>query len=805
MSKYICIHGHFYQPPRENPWLEEVELQDSAYPYHDWNAKITAECYEPNTASRILDSEKKIIDITDNYEKISFNFGPTLLAWMETSARDTFNAVISADKKARDRFSGHGPAIAQANNHLIMPLANSRDKKTQVIWGFLEFERRFGRKPEGMWLPETAVDLESLDLISQQGIKFVILAPHQVGRVRKIGEEEWTKVTEGDIDIKMPYLCRLKSGRVISIFVYNGPISKDVAFSNLLDNGDNFANRLMQAFGDNGDDQLASIATDGETYGHHHPKGDMALAYCLYHIESKGLAKITVYGEYLEKHPPTHEAEIIENTSWSCVHGIERWRSDCGCNTGAHPEWNQAWRAPLRQAMDWLRDALIPIYEKEAKPYLRDPWQARDDYIWVILDRSVQNVSKFLSDHATRDLNEQEKVKVLKLLGIQRNSLLMFTSCGWFFDEISGIESTQVMRYAARAIQLTRDITGIDLEPEFKNRLRPAISNIKGFGNGADVYERFVKPSAVDLIRVTAHYAISSLFTMYPTTAKVYSYTVDRLVYDLEEVGEQKLAIGRVHVHSDVTWEEDVINFAVLFFAGHYLDGGVQRFTSEDAYETMRKEIKDAVSRSNIPEALRLMDKHFGAHNYGFWNLFRDEQRRIFDQILERTTDEISSSFRQIYDHHYPLIQVMKDLSVPMPDALATIRRFVLNRDIWKALEDLDITKLQKVADEVEKAPVDLDMAKLSLLASQRVDQLMERLRNKPDDLELLSRINALSKALEDLGLQPRLWKSQNILFSISKQMISDMQAKAEKGDESSKKWIEQLQRLEGYMHVRTF
>jgi len=805
MSKYICIHGHFYQPPRENPWLQEVELQDSAYPYHDWNAKVTAECYEPNTASRILNPEMKIIDITDNYEKISFNFGPTLLAWMDISARDTFNAVISADKMARDKFSGHGPAIAQAYNHLIMPLANSRDKKTQVIWGFLEFERRFGRRPEGMWLPETAVDLESLDLMSEQGIKFVILAPHQVGRVRRIGDEEWKSVTEVEIDIKMPYICRLKSGRVMSIFVYDGPISKDVAFSNILDNGENFANRLMQAFEDNGDDQLVSIATDGETYGHHHPNGDMALAYCLYHIESKGLAKITVYGEYLEKHPPTHELEVIENTSWSCVHGIERWRSDCGCNTGAHPGWNQAWRAPLRQAMDWLRDALIPIYEREAKNYLRDPWQARDDYIWVILDRSVQNVSKFLSDHATRDLSEQEKVRVLKLLGMQRNSLLMFTSCGWFFDEISGIETTQVMRYAARAIQLTRDISGIDLEPEFEERLRPAISNIKGFGNGAEIYEKLVKPSAVDLIRVTAHYAISSLFTKYPKTAKVYSYTVDSLVYDLEEVGEQKLAIGRVHVHSDITWEEGVTNFAVLFFEGHYLDGGVQHFTSEEAYEIMRDEIKGAFSRSNIPEAIRLIDKHFGAHNYGFWNLFRDEQIRIFDQILERTNEEISNSFRMIYDHHYALIQVMKDLSVPLPDPLETIRRFVLNREIRKALQDLDISKLQKVAGEVEKAPADLDMAKLSLLAGQKVDLLMERLLKKPDDIEQLSSINDLSKALDDLSLQPRLWKTQNILFSISKQMISGMQAKAEKGDEAARKWIEQFQRLEGYMHVRTF
>ena len=429
MNRYICIHCHFYQPPRENPWLEQIELQDSAYPYHDWNERITAECYSPNTASRILDSERRIIDIVNNYTRISFNFGPTLLSWMAEHQPEVYQTIIESDKESQKRFSGHGSALAQIYNHLIMPLANQRDKRTQISWGIKDFEYRFNRKPEGMWLAETAVDLETLDILAEQGIKYTILAPQQANRVRKIGDKKWKNVVGGRVDPKNPYLLQLKSGRTINIFFYDGPIAHDIAFGELLKSGEGLANRMLGAFSNNQEQpEIVHIATDGETYGHHHRYGEMALAYCLYHIESKNLAKITIYGEYLEKYPPTQEVEIIENSSWSCIHGIERWRNDCGCNSGLHPGWHQKWRAPLRRAMDWLRDALIPIYQAEAVKYLKDPWQARDDYINVILDRTLQNVEKFFSVHALRELSKDEKVTVLRLLEMQRHSMLMYTS-----------------------------------------------------------------------------------------------------------------------------------------------------------------------------------------------------------------------------------------------------------------------------------------------------------------------------------------------------------------------------------------
>ncbi|HKG22327.1 MAG TPA: DUF3536 domain-containing protein, partial [Blastocatellia bacterium] len=367
MSRHICIHGHFYQPPRENPWLEEVELQDSSFPYHDWNQRITAECYAPNAASRILDKSGRLTDIVNNYSKISFNFGPTLLSWMERHAPAVHRTILDADGESRESFSGHGSALAQVYNHVIMPLASPRDKRTQVVWGIRDFEYRFGRKPEGMWLAETAVDIETLETLAQNGIRFTILAPRQAARVRSPGKR-WRDVSGGRVDPKQPYRYNLPSGKSIDLFFYDGPISQDVAFNNLLASGERFAGRLLRAFtGTHGQNQLVHIATDGETYGHHHRHGDMALAYCIRHIESNNLAKVTVYGEYLEKFPPAQEVEILENTSWSCAHGVERWRQNCGCSTGREG-WTQAWRSPLRQALDWLRDGLEAVYERELSP-----------------------------------------------------------------------------------------------------------------------------------------------------------------------------------------------------------------------------------------------------------------------------------------------------------------------------------------------------------------------------------------------------------------------------------------------------
>src|SRR5258706_2158862 len=509
-NNFICIHGHFYQPPRENAWLEVIEVQDSAHPYHDWNERINAECYEPNATSRILDGEGVIRDIVNNYARISFNFGPTLLSWMEVYAKETYEAILEADKESLKNYNGHGSAIAQVYNHIIMPLANTADKQTQIVWGIRDFEYRFKRKPEGMWLAETAVDIGTLEALADNNIKFTILAPRQAKAIRKIGDEQWTEVNDKSVNSKRAYLCNLPSGKKIQLFFYDGDISQSIAFNGMLNDGKRFAERLLQAI-DSKDDsaQLIHVATDGETYGHHHRHGDMALAFCLDFIENDERVNLTNYAQYLELVPTTYEAQIFENSSWSCVHGIERWRSDCGCNSGGKPDWHQQWRKPLRESLDWLRDTVNEIFDREGEKVLRDPAIARNDYINVVLNRNDNTVKKFLKSNM---IDSASSTDVLRLMEMQRHAMLMYTSCGWFFDEVSGIETTQVLQYACRVIQLASQTGGVDLESEFSKRLELAPSNVPALKNGNEIYLRFVVPARPNLKRVGMHFAVSSIF-----------------------------------------------------------------------------------------------------------------------------------------------------------------------------------------------------------------------------------------------------------------------------------------------------
>jgi alpha-amylase/alpha-mannosidase (GH57 family) len=805
MNRYVCIHGHFYQPPRENPWLEEVELQDSAYPYHDWNERITAECYGPNAASRILSPDKTIVGIVNNYSKISFNFGPTLMSWMHRHVPDVHDAIIEADRESRKNFSGHGSALAQVYNHMIMPLANARDKRTQVLWGITDFEHRFGRRPEGMWLAETAVDVETLEVLAEQEILFTILAPHQAGRVRRIGKR-WKDVSSSQIDPRMPYLCRLPSGKTINLFFYDGPISQDIAFGGLLSSGEAFASRLLATFAaDRDTPQIAHIATDGETYGHHHRFGEMALSYCLHHIESNNLAELTVYGEYLEKFPPTHEIEIVEDTSWSCVHGVERWRNDCGCHTG-HAGWNQQWRAPLREALDWLRDELAELYEAAVSQSLRDPWQARNDYLNIILDRGLENTAAFFSRYALHDLSREDEVRVFRLLEMQRHAMLMFTSCGWFFDEISGIETVQVLAYAARAIQLAEKTTGASLEARFIEMLERAPSNVKLHGTGAGVYRNLVKPMMVDLLRVGAHYAVSSLFEDYPESVTIYAYKATREMYDRDEAGRQKLAIGKAHLRSNVTSSESTVTFAVLHLGDHNLLGGVKEFFDDAAFNAMHSEIKAAFANSDLPEMIRLMDEHFKTHNYSLKYLFRDEQRRFWNSILRSTLSEVEGSFRRIFDHQYPVMQAMKEQQTPIPKALLTTAEFTINADLRRAIEGQEeySGQLKDLIREVSRWQFEVDKTTLGFVASLKIRTLMEKFNEAPEDASPLESIEAMMKALEPLALPYNLWKAQNLLFFMGKQLSAGMRARAEGGDEGAKKWVERFDSLSNYLKVRS-
>lgn len=793
MKRSICIHGHFYQPPRENPWLEAIELQDSAYPYHDWNERINSECYATNGVSRILNHEAMIVQIVNNYSKISFNIGPTLLSWLEKNAPDTYQAVLDADRESQRSFYGHGSAFAQAYNHMIMPLANARDKETQVLWGLRDFEHRFGRKPEAMWLPETAMDLTSLEVLAVHGIKFTILAPHQARQVRKIGDGRWADVSGGKIDPTMPYETILPSGKKINLFFYDGPVSRAVAFERLLNKGEDFANRIMGAFSENrGHPQLVNLATDGETYGHHHRNGDMGLAYALHYIESNKLASITNYGAYLEQHPPTHEVEIIENTSWSCCHGIERWRNHCGCHSGGYPEWNQNWRKPLRDTLDWLRDTLSLNYEELGRHFLKDPWEARNGYIDVILDRSPQNVEKFLEQYAWRPLSETEKIVVLKLLELQRHTLLMYTSCGWFFDEISGIETVQILQYAGRAIQLAQELFGDSIEAQFLERLSAAKSNISYRRDARSIYERFVKSSVVNLHKVGAHFAMSLLFETYGEQTKIYSYNIRLEDSQIVQSGKARLAVGRIQVTSEITWETASLAFGALHLGDHNLSCGINPLSNGDLYKAMFRESTEAFSRADIPEVIRVFDKYFSKPNYSLKSLFRDEQRKILNQILEKTLSDVEVVYNQLYQNHGPLTRFLLDLAAPLPKALQGVAEFVLNNNLRHAFEqeNLDPEHIRLLFEEARKAKVPLDTAGLGFAFEEMVWRILNRFAGNPGDLETAEKLSLIADIMRILPFEFNLWRIQNLFYELRERIYPEFREKALRGDEEASAWI---------------
>jgi alpha-amylase/alpha-mannosidase (GH57 family) len=502
---YLTVHGHFYQPPRENPWTGRIPLQESAIPYHDWNERVCTECYAPNAHSRVLDPQGRIEEIVSNYDWIHFDFGPTLLRWMEQEQPAVYRKILEADQRSVRRFGGHGNAIAQAYNHMILPLASTRDKRTQIVWGLRDFEHRFGRPSESLWLPETAVDQETLQiLISFPEIRYLILSPTQARRIRPLSGGRWTDVSGGRISPLRPYRLFLKGAktqerRSLAVFFYDGRLAGGISFDHMLRNAGDLA-RNIESAAQNGADiaALVHVATDGEIYGHHEPFGDMCLAYLFAREAPRREIRVTNYGSYLDAHPPEHEVELDfgatgGGSSWSCVHGIERWRSDCGCSTGGKPGWNQAWRAPLREGLNHLRDRLETVFVDRCGALLREPWEARDDFIEIVVDRSRHD--DFLKKHARGDTGETARRTIWSLLESQHQGMLMFTSCAWFFADISGIEVQQNLTYAARAIDLAQPFSGIDLEEELLGFLARAESNIPGIGTGADVWRRFVRPA----------------------------------------------------------------------------------------------------------------------------------------------------------------------------------------------------------------------------------------------------------------------------------------------------------------------
>jgi alpha-amylase/alpha-mannosidase (GH57 family) len=804
VERYVCIHGHFYQPPRENPWLGSIEFQEGAAPYHDWNERITAECYAPNARSRILTPDGVIERIANNYSRMSFNFGATLLSWLEEKAPEVYAAVVEADRESIERFSGHGSAIAQPYNHTILPLTAARDRRTQVLWGIRDFEHRFGRRPEGMWLPETAVDVDSLEALAEAGIQFTILAPHQARRVRGAGGS-WHDVSHGDVDTRRPYRVRLPSGRAIAVFFYDGPTARAVAFERLLTQGEDFVHRLLAIFSHGQGPELATISTDGETYGHHHRFGDMALAYAIDRFEAGQGARLTNYGEFLERHPPQWEAEITPNTSWSCGHGVERWRDDCGCSTGVHPDWNQSWRRPLREALDWLHDALDVVYEKAAAELLLDPWEARDDYVGVILDRSPAAIEAFLAKHARARLDHSRKVRSLKLLELQTHAMLMYTSCGWFFDDISGIEARQVLQYAGRAIQLSEEVDGSGIEKRFVALLAKARSNLPEYGDGSAIYRKYVHEARVDLAHVVAHYAVSSLFEQYGESTRVHSYAVQREDFKLDEAGRTKLGFGLVQVASRVTLESDRMSFGVLHFGDHNITGGVKSHASRPAYEKMATQLKEAFDRADLSELLQLLDDAFPGRPFSLRSLFRDEQRAVLRRILNPSLENAELLYRSIYQENLPLIRFLRAAEQRVPDRLRIAAEFALNLELRRILsqDEVNVPRVPLLLEEARLAGVDLDRRGLSQALKTTIDRLAESCQAAPEDVLALHRLHDAVRLARHMPFDVDFWRAQNAFYDLLQETYPEMKRRAGQGETSASRWTELFYPLGDDLRVR--
>ncbi len=758
MNRYLCIHGHFYQPPRENPWIDEIEIQDSAYPYQNWNERISAECYNPNAFARILNNQKAITNIVNNYSKISFNFGPTLLSWMERYDKETYKAILEADKKSMELFNGHGSAIAQVYNHMIMPLANRQDKITQVVWGIKDFESRFKRKPEGMWLAEAAVDTETLEILADNGIRFTVLAPSQCARTRKIGDKYWQEEPNAKVDPKKPYLYKLPSGKSIVIFFYDGPISQGIAFGDTLKSGERFAARLLSAFDLRKDEQLVHIATDGETYGHHQKFADMALAYCLNYVENNNLATITIYGQYLDLFPPKYEAQINENSSWSCAHGVERWRADCGCNSGMNRGWRQQWRAPLRKALDFARDAMLETFEQKGKDYFTDVWAARNAYIDVILDNS--KTEDFLKQYGT-PLALQDKPAALKFMQMQKYAMFMYTSCGWFFDEISGIETVQIMAYAKRALGFNKGITGQDLQKQFIDKLSLAPSNIPNLRDGGTIYKQLVQPMSVSLPKVAINYAISYLLDEILFEDRIFFYDITEPKVEVSRQGASRLVTGYATFTSRNTLQTRKVSFAVLHKSGYDITAGAI-YGQTDNLENIR----EVFNYGEMEECAALIKGSF-VDVMDIKALLRSRQRQILANSIEKAKKRIRANFVDMFQKEHTVMGYLQHVGLPMPKLFLNLSEFVLNFELKEELQKdtPDAVRIGYILGDIKDSGAKVDAQSVERVTTKKLNILTDILVKDTMNLANVSKLSEYLGFLDSFALPVNKYRTQNLIF----------------------------------------
>ncbi len=784
-KRVIAIHCHFYQPPRENPWTDEIEFQESAHPYHDWNERIAKECYTPNTASRILDGLGRIEKVVNNYEHISFNIGPTLTRWMEKHTPETLEKIVLADKKSQKKQNGHGNAIAQCFNHMIMPLCTRRDKETQVAWGKSEFKHRFGRETEGIWLPETGCNNETLEVLVEQDIKFVILSPTQAESVRELSGGDFWDVSHENIDVTMPYRYfpfAQDKERYIDIFFYHGALSRGVSFDHLLRNADEYSKRMDESFkhGESGN-QIVSVCTDGESYGHHESFGDMAVAYI---AESEKINKnfeFGNFGNFLEQNPPHMEVRLKAGknnlgTSWSCAHGVGRWMEDCGCHTGGMPGWNQKWRKGLRDSLDWLRDELDKLCQREGRKYFKDFWAARNDYIQILLSPTAENKSRFFKKHQVTALSNEECANALVLMEIQKDAMYMYTSCGWFFNELSGIETTQILQYASRAMMTVRDIYSINLEPKFLSLLEKAKSNLEEHKNGRVIYEKLVRPSAISWEREAAHFLAEVPFSGFPDESKIFNGSVKKEFEEHRVFDKFSLVAGKITITSKETGYKRESTFVVThkeLDLKCFIAQNADKFAHESILKLLEypKEVTRELFEKEVGAILG--KKFLTLHDILF-----DKREKLIKNILAQKIEKFQSMYFKIFDETRGIVEKVGYEKTPKPIELKVPAEITLScrlrSEVEAMLSQKTFTSSQKaigLMHYAESLGVELDTKEAEVTFKKAIESKMQSLLTKTSRVRAEEILSMLSAAKE---LFPNMDKTklENYVYTIIKDKI---------------------------------
>jgi alpha-amylase/alpha-mannosidase (GH57 family) len=805
---YLVVHGHFYQPPRENPWLEAIEREPSAAPFPNWNARIAHECYRQNAAARIFEDRGRVVEILNNYIHFSFNFGPTLLSWLEVQMPDVYRRILEADRFSVGERSGHGNALAQGYGHAILPLCNDRDRLTQIRWGKRDFSFRFGRGPEAMWLPEAAIDAATVEDLIAEGMRFVVLSPKQARRVRPLQAPDepmpaqdpyesstdeappeapppaspWRDVGPDRVDPRMPYRCfsRRDPERYIDVFFYDGPVAHGISFERVLDSSKQLVDKLWGAV-DAGRDgpQLVHAAVDGETFGHHMRHAERALSYA-FRVEAprRGFT-LTNYGEYLERHPPTHEVELEfgpdgEGSSWSCAHGVGRWYRDCSCHASAPEGWNQAWRGPLRQAVNLVRDEAARLYEELGGDLLQDVWAARDAYVELLLDTGVQARERFLDTHGrSRARGMSGQLTALKLLEMQRHSLLAQTSCGWFFNDISGLEAVQVLKYAARTVQLIEELSGRDVEGPLLEVLGEARSNLEEQGTGADVWRRHVLPATVGINRLVAQYAITDRFRRYPNNHQFYGYQVNRVEGRRLSGGSVSVSVGRLQVEFLSTGETRDVSYALIHFGGHDFHCAVRPFAGVQEFRRLIDQLESIIGHATVTELLRVVDAHFGEDYYTLRHLLAEEREEVLDSLFGHITERFAEMYTRLYRENRRAVNALIETGFKPPEEFRMAAEYVLSRqlneEIRAQLKSRDRNRYQTALSVVREARArdyNLDKRSSAAVFNEMLNESIEGLvaEPTPDASRQALEVVELADLLQiELELQP----AQDMLFRL--------------------------------------